>query len=117
MNRADIEQEYLNSYHKGIGCLRIVVFFILFLFALILLFGCEKEDDTYCYDCIITFYWHRGYEDDLLFKVDTVEKCGYSERDAQLFEKQRTTKPYVISICGGDYRWEECICEIQNQQK
>jgi hypothetical protein len=90
---------------------------VLWFLLVIVLAGasCERTEETYCYDCIITFYWHRGAYDDILTKIDTVEKCNYSERDAQLFEKQRTTGWYVISNCG-DFRWEECICERRENQ-
>jgi hypothetical protein len=47
-------------------------------------------------------------------KEAKVEKCDYSEIDAQRFENQRSCKPYSVSACD-DVRWSECICEKRNK--
>ena len=90
------------------GCLRVILALIGLVFLLLTFSGCEKVDDTYCWDCQITFYWQT--QEGLYMKEATVEKCDYSELDAQRFENQRSTNPYPISACG-DVRWSECICE------
>ena len=81
------------------------------LILLITLASCEKLDETYCYDCHITFYWQTGNE--LFMKEAMVEKCDYTEIDALRFENQRSCNPYSVSACN-DVRWSECKCEKRN---
>jgi len=83
------------------------------LFAIILLFSCEKLDDTYCYDCYKWTFQRYLTTGKLVLWQDTVLKCDYSELDAQKFEDLHTLKAVPISTCGDVIRWSVCICEKQ----
>jgi len=83
------------------------------LFVIILLFSCEKLDDTYCYDCYKWTFQRYLTTGKLVLWQDTVLKCDYSELDAQKFEDLHTLKAVPISTCGDVIRWSVCICEKQ----
>ena len=86
---------------------------LLGLLILLALFSCEKLDETFCWDCTIYYFTKDLGINELYFEKGYVEKCEYSELDAQRFENQRSTQPAVISVCGDIIRWSDCICEKQ----
>ena len=84
------------------------------LLLIILLFpACEKVEEEYCWMCTINFYdriyttdgqvWEKRY-------IDSLQKCGFTERDIQKFEHYRTVGKHPISVCGDHIRWQECYC-------
>ena len=92
--------------------LPIIVFIIIIL-------SCEKVDEDYCWTCT-TYYYERIYYQDgeILEKryPDSLDLCGYSDKDIQKYEQYHTMEPYSISTCGNYVRWQDCLC-IKKEEK
>lgn len=100
--------------NKDLKYLLILSAMIGFLVAIGLLFmSCEKQED-FCWECNIYRYEHEYYlEDQILVErryLDSVEVCGYTERDIKKYEKFRTLAPYSVNTCGTYIRWQDCLC-------
>lgn len=80
---------------------------------LLLLVSCEKIDDTFCYDCIKIYKTEYLKTHTLVIEVDTINKCDFSEKDAERFEDIHTIPKTSISTCGDVIRWVDTICEKQ----
>lgn len=80
---------------------------------LLLLASCEKVEEEYCWNCTIYFYERAYFPDGQIWEkryVDSIKKCGFTERDIQKFERYRTVGKHPISVCGDRIRWQECYC-------
>jgi len=86
---------------------------IIGMLAIILVFSCEKLDDTFCWNCIKTTFIKDVGQGTFTYLQDTVVKCEYSELDAQKFENAHTIKARPIDTCGGILRWIDTVCEKQ----
>lgn len=79
--------------------------------------ACEKVADDYCWRCH-TYYYDRIYfPDGEVFEkrhTDSLDLCGYSERDIQKYERYHTMPKYSISTCGDHIRWQDCLC-VRNE--
>jgi len=108
----DYRDEY---YNRPKGCERRFLGLLLtfIIFCLILLsHSCEKPQEEYCWRCYMYFY-DRIYIDGNVFEKryqDSIDICGYTERDITKYEVYRTVKPYSISTCGDHIRWQDCFC-------
>lgn len=83
-----------------------IMFFILLI--VIGSIACEKVDDEYCWTCYFHYYDRVYLKDgEVLEKryIDSLDKCGFTERDIQKYERYRTVKPHPISTCGDHIRW------------
>lgn len=85
-----------------------------FLIAMALLFmSCEKVNDDYCWRCH-TYYYDRIYfpDGEVMEKrhTDSLDMCGYTERDIQKYERYHTMPKHSISTCGDHIRWQDCMC-------
>lgn len=103
-----------DEYYSKRGCEhKLITILLIFMISLTLLFSCEKLEDKYCWTCIMYFYerayftngdiWERRY-------TDSIQKCGFTERDIQKFERYRTVGKHHISTCGDRICWQECYC-------
>lgn len=98
------------DYYNNRGCERPAIVIIL-VAAFIILFSCEKLDDTFCWNCVKITFTKNTIKHTLKIDYDTILKCDYSEKDAQKFEDIHTLDPDFISTCGEVIRWTETICE------
>ena len=104
------EDEY---YNRPRGCeYRFFVMIAVFVL-LIIAFSCEKHEDTYCYQCIKrAFAINTSTMTLQCFPNDTVNRCDWTEKDAQEFEK-RFNIVYLRGTCNDEVVRQSCICEKQ----
>lgn len=91
--------------------------FIGIIAMLIILASCEKVEDEYCWNCTIYFYERKYMDDGRIFErryADSLQQCGFTERDIQKYERYRTVEKYNISTCGDHIRWQEYVCIKQD---
>jgi len=81
---------------------------LLMFIVLVFLFSCEKQEE-FCYDCVIACIVQWDTEREIEY-LPPQEHCGFTERDAKMYERWKTTMPEIVNTCGVT-KWTECICK------
>jgi len=83
----------------------------------IALLGCEKDlGETHCYQCVKSaFQLNTTTFEFQCFPNDTVNRCGWTERDAAEFE-ERFNNVWLRGTCGDILVRQDCFCVIVDEK-